>query len=273
MGWKKVENGMLRILCLGDIVGRPGRAALAQLLPGLRAERRIDLVIANAENASGGTGIVPDTIRELQAALVDIVTLGDHVWQRQEIAPLLDSAGCMCIRPANYPEGAPGRGCLTYTTKNGILVGVFNLLGRVFINGALDCPFRTVERILAGPLSNCRVIIGDIHAEASSEKWALAHYLDGKVSLLFGTHTHVQTADEQILPGGTGYITDVGMCGCVSGVLGMDTQVAVKRFVMGIPQAYKLAKGPVGICGVLVTVAGATGKAAAIERIALRVGG
>ena len=263
----------LHVLCLGDIVGRPGRAACRTALPVLRRTLGVDLVIANAENASGGVGIDSESAQEIHAAGADVLTLGDHTYQRKEIKQFLDEQADWCIRPANYPEGAPGRGWTVVRAGEPLKIGVFNLLGRVFFNTPLDCPFRCAEKILAGPLSGCGVRILDLHAEATSEKVAMGRFLDGRVSVVAGTHTHVQTADEQILPGGTGYLTDLGMCGSRDGVIGMDAETALARLVSGVPQSYKIASGAAVLTGLLAEIDPQSGKTLKIERIAAKEDG
>lgn len=243
---------MMKILCLGDVVGREGRNALKKMVPTLKQEQGINLVIANSENASGGLGLDKTGAEELIGAGVDLITLGDHTWKFKDLVPVLES-GTSCIRPANYADPAPGKGWARIR-KDNIEIGVFNVMGRTFINGALDCPFQKVDEILGGPLKGCAIIIGDIHAEATSEKYAMARHLDGRVSLLFGTHTHVQTSDAQILPAGTAYISDLGMCGVIDGVLGMDSKTALKRFQTGMPAAYRLAEGRVQINGIIAEI-------------------
>jgi 2',3'-cyclic-nucleotide 2'-phosphodiesterase len=256
-----------RILCLGDVVGRPGRSALKQRLRALRLATRADMVIVNAENASGGVGIDPESAREIGDAGADILTLGDHTWQRREAAEWLSHNEDFCIRPANYPAGAPGAGAVVWTADDGFRVGVMNLLGRIFINFPLDCPFRKADEILAGPLADCDAVILDMHAEATSEKMAIARYLRGRVALVYGTHTHVQTADHAILGEGTAFMSDLGMCGPTESVIGMDPDVALKRFLTGMPHAYKIGRGPVVISGCVVTIARASGHAVAIEPV------
>lgn len=257
----------LRVLCLGDVVGRPGRRGIASTLRSLRSEHQIHCVIANGENASGGLGIDPESARELRDAGVDILTLGDHTWQRAGIGDFLEKNADWCIRPANYPPGAPGRGWTTVPLPQGKSIGVFNLLGRVYMTSPLDCPFRAADEILAGPLASCGIRICDMHAGATSEKVAMGRYLDGKVSAVFGTHTHVQTADEQLLPAGTGYISDLGMCGPADGVIGMATEVALARFLSGMHHSYKISPGGVRINGAIISVDRNTGRALSIERL------
>ncbi len=255
------------VLCLGDVVGRPGRGALTRGLPALREEHNVDLVIANGENAAGGTGLDPGTAREIFEAGVDIITLGDHTWQKKDLHSLLDSDQRL-VRPANYPAGAPGRG-FTSVTRKGIKIGIFNLIGRVFMSQLVNCPFDAAEEIVDYHLKDCAIRIGDMHAEATSEKYALGRLLDGRVSLLFGTHTHVQTADETILPGGTAFISDLGMTGPDGGVIGMDAEVALKRFRTGMPHAYKIGQGDGVICGIVAELT-SDGKAAKITRVRRR---
>lgn len=241
----------LKVLCLGDVVGRPGRSTLKQILKGFCKENEIDFTVVNGENASGGLGLSPETAQEFKSFGLNVVTLGDHTWQSRKITTYLDDNSDFCIRPANYPEGAPGRGWTVVQGQSGFKIGVFNLLGRVFSNIPLDCPFRKADELLAGPLADCQAIVCDIHAEATSEKIALGRYLDGRVSLVFGTHTHVQTADECILPAGTGFITDLGMCGSIDSVIGMDTGVALERFLTGMPVDYRVGPNPGVISGIM----------------------
>jgi len=261
----------LRILCLGDIVARPGRQALAQLLPVLQKELALDLVIANGENAAGGSGIDPQCAREIYQAGVDVITLGDHTWRRREVAQVLTGEQARCIRPANFSEELPGSGWIIHKHVSGISVGVFNLIGRTFMNMPLDCPFKKVDQLLSGPLVDCQVLICDMHAEATSEKLAMGRYLDGRVSICFGTHTHVPTADQQLLPGGTAYVSDLGMCGSTAGVIGLKTEVALERFLKGIPSGYKPALGSAELHGVMVVVDSGTGHASEIARVVRRL--
>ncbi|MDC0357996.1 YmdB family metallophosphoesterase [Oligoflexia bacterium] len=264
---KQKRSDIFSILCVGDVVARRGREFLKEQCAFLRNQHQVDLFIANAENASGGTGLEPSSAKELQSAGVDVMTLGDHAWKWREVRGFLDNNSELCIRPANFPPGAPGQGWTVWTSAGGVKVGIMNLLGRTFINANLDCPFRKADELLAGPLSDCDIVVCDCHAEATSEKFALAHYLDGKISLLFGTHTHVATADSQVLPKGTGYITDLGMCGCTEGVLGMDSTVAIERFVTGLPRGYKAAKGACKLNGIIASIERSTGKALKVERV------
>lgn len=250
----------MRVLMIGDVIGKPGRRAVKSLLPGLRAEHVIDLVIANGENTAGGFGITQDTAYELLESGVDVLTSGNHIWDQKEIIPHMDE-GLPLIRPANYPD-APGRGFLVAGD-----VLVMNLMGRVFMP-ALDCPFRTATRILDEmPGAPPKVIIVDFHAEATSEKQAMGWYLDGRVSAVLGTHTHVGTVDARVLPKGTGYLTDVGMTGPVDSVIGSDTSAVLERFLTGLPQRLPVGGGQVVMNSVLVDVDPESGKATGIERI------
>ena len=251
----------MRILMVGDVIGKPGRRAVKQLIPSLRAEHGIDLVIANGENTAGGFGLTLDTANELLDSGVDILTSGNHIWDQKEIIPYLDE-GLPLVRPANYPD-APGRGSLVH---NNVLV--VNLMGRVFMP-PLDCPFRTADRILedAANSGSPPVIIVDFHAEATSEKQAMGWYLNGRVSAVLGTHTHVGTVDARVLPRGTAYISDVGMTGPLDSVIGSETGVVLERFLTGMPQRLPVANGPVLLNSVLVEIDQDTGKAVAIERL------
>jgi len=261
----------IKVLCLGDVVGEPGRTLVQELLPGLRKEFALDLIIANAENAAGGLSPDIKTSEELHAAGVDVLTSGDHVWKRKEFYPFLDQNKHWAIRPANFPEGAPGAGvCLI--EKRGVKIGVMNLIGRVFMNATLDCPFKKADQLLQSELSSTKIIICDLHTEATSEKVAMGRYLDGRTSLVFGTHTHVQTADEQIFSGGSAYISDLGMCGSFDSVIGMDPETAIARFTTGLPSSYKVGAGRKILCGVVCEIDSANGKALKIERVQRRVG-
>ncbi len=246
---------------IGDIIGRPGRQALKAILPGLRQELAIDFVIANGENTAGGFGITADTAYELLDNGVDLLTSGNHIWDQKEIIPYMDE-GLPLIRPANYPN-APGRGYLIY---EGVMV--LNLMGRVFMP-ALDCPFRTADAILdeVAESENPKVIIVDFHAEATSEKQGLGWYLDGRVSAVLGTHTHVGTVDAKILPKGTAYLSDVGMTGPVNSVIGSNVGDVLERFLTGLPQRLNVATGPSVLNSVLMDINPETGKATSIQRI------
>jgi 2',3'-cyclic-nucleotide 2'-phosphodiesterase len=257
----------MNILCIGDIVGRPGREAVAQALPKIKKEHGIDLVIANAENASGGAGLIPKNADEILGFGVDILTMGDHVWDKPEILPYLQEHRQKIIRPANFPEGNPGAGWTIVKTSRGIKVGVINLLGRTFMRYNVLCPFLTLEAIVAKIKEHASVIIVDMHAEATSERVALGYFSDGKVSLVFGTHTHIQTADEKILPQGTAYITDLGMSGPYDSVIGQDKGKIITRFLTSMPHKFEVARATGTVHGVIVRVDPKTGKAEGITRL------
>ena len=250
----------MRILAIGDIIGRPGRYAVRKLLPGLCHEHRIDLVIANGENAAGGLGLTPSTAHELFDSGVDVITSGNHIWKHKELFPYLDG-GLALIRPLNYPPASPGRGHLSC---NNVLV--VNLIGRTFM-GNFDCPFRAMDQLLAGLENKPNVIIVDFHAEATSEKVAMGRYLDGRVSAVLGTHTHVGTIDADILPGGTAYVTDIGMVGPMNSVIGDNVSSVIERFLTQIPGRLSVGEGPVDFNAILVEVDEDTGKATDIKRI------
>ena len=251
----------MRILMIGDIIGKPGRRAIRNLVPALREEHSIDLVIANGENTAGGFGITRETAYELLESGVDILTSGNHIWDQKEIIPHMDE-GLPLLRPANYPD-APGHG---YMIQGGVMI--VNLMGRVFMP-TLDCPFRTASRLLkeTGRETEPGTIIVDFHAEATSEKQAMGWYLDGRVSAVLGTHTHVGTVDTRILPKGTAYVTAVGMTGPVDSVIGSETGAVLARFLTGLPQRLTVAGGPVLMNAVLVEVDSGSGKAVSIERL------
>ncbi|MER3397861.1 MAG: TIGR00282 family metallophosphoesterase [Chloroflexota bacterium] len=254
----------MRIMMVADIVGRPGREAVRQLLPALRREYAIDLVIANGENAAGGRGLSLPTAGELFEAGIDVITLGNHAWAQRDLVAKLDQLNRV-IRPLNYPPGAPGRG---YTTVGPVTV--VNLIGRVFM-GTYDCPFRAMDALLSN-LPGSRIIIVDFHAEATAEKVALGWHLAGRVSAVLGTHTHVGTTDTRILPGGTAYVTDVGMTGPWNSVIGHEVKKAVERFLTLRPVSVEVADGPVVFNSVVVEVDDETGRAQAIWRLDRIVG-
>lgn len=261
----------MNILCIGDIVGRPGRAAVHQALARLKKELKADCVIANAENSAGGAGITERIAKGFFHLGCDVLTLGDHTWDQKDIEPYLDQAEFL-IRPLNFPEGTPGRGWCVKTLANGRKIGVVNILGRTFMRTAVDCPFRALEKAVAEIRKQTPVIVVDMHAETTSEKNAIGRFIDGKVSLVFGTHTHIATADETIFPGGTAYITDVGMTGPYDSVIGQDKEAIIRRFLTSRPVAFNVASGDVKICGVLVSVDPASGRAVTIQRIQQSVG-
>jgi len=259
----------MNILCIGDIVGKPGRLALEETLPGLKKEFGIDFVVVNAENAAGGAGLTSRIAQELLKASCDVITLGDHVWDQKELEEYLDQTDRV-IRPANFPEGTPGKGWCIQKTASGQKVGVINLLGRVFMRYHLECPFRTLERIVAEIHRETPVVIVDMHAEATSEKVALGHFVDGKASVVFGTHTHIQTADEKILPKGAAYITDLGMTGPYDSVIGQNKEDIIKRFLTSMPAKFQVAENDVIVHGIVVQIDNKTGRAQKITRVQKR---
>lgn len=250
----------MRILAIGDIIGKPGRKAVKEILPGLCDEYNIDLVVGNGENAAGGVGLTPNTAEELFDSGIDVITTGNHIWAYNEIIPYLDSELAI-LRPLNYPPMNPGRG---YLLKNNVLI--INLVGRVFM-GHVDCPFRAMDQLLAEFEHKSIPIIVDFHAEATSEKVAMGRYLDGRVSAVLGTHTHVGTTDAHILPGGTAYVTDIGMVGPIDSVIGDDPDSVINRFLTQIPSRLSVGKGKVSFDAILVEVDEKTGKAVDIKRI------
>ncbi len=259
----------MKILFIGDIVGKPGRMAVREILPGLISDRGIDLVIANCENAAAGFGITREIVEELYNNSVDILTSGNHIWDKREVLEFITDYETL-LRPANYPEKVSGKGSVLMPTAAGDYVGVLNLAGRIFMQ-PIDCPFKTAKNKIAELREKTKVIIVDIHAEATSEKKALGWYLDGEVSAVLGTHTHVQTADDEILPQGTAYISDVGMTGPFDSVIGIKKDAIIERFLTGIPNKFEVAKGDVRLQGVLLDVDAQTGKANSIERISVKL--
>ncbi len=250
----------MKILAIGDVIGKPGRQALARLLPSLKQEYMIDFTIVNAENSAGGIGVTPETAADLWNAGADVLTSGNHVWAYKEILPVLDS-DMPIIRPYNYPPGVNGRG---YLVKNGVMV--VNLIGRTFMP-SYDCPFRTMDELLEKVKDKPPIVIVDFHAEATSEKVALGRYFSGRVSAVLGTHTHVGTIDTQILDGGTAYVTDIGMTGPIDSVIGDDPEMVIKRFLTMLPHRLSSGKGKTVLNAVLVEVDNQSGKATRIERI------
>jgi len=258
----------MKLLFLGDIVGRIGRDLVRRHVRALAALHDADLVVANGENAAGGAGITRENLYEILAAGVDVITTGNHVWDKRETLEFI-GAEPRLLRPANYPDGTPGQGSFVIAAGNGVRVGVINVMGRVFLH-AIDDPFRVAEREIARvKAGGAQVILIDMHAETTSEKLALCYYLDGKVSAVIGTHTHVQTADERILPGGTACLTDAGMTGPHDGVIGMDKNAVIARFVSGLPGRFETAGGDPRLNGVVITVDASNGRATAIERVSL----
>jgi metallophosphoesterase (TIGR00282 family) len=257
--------GTVKLLFIGDIVGQPGRKIVRELLPELRRRLGVSAVVANGENAAGGAGITPETAAELFAAGVDVLTSGDHLWDRKEVIELLTNEPRF-IRPANYPPGTPGQGSRVFNLDGVPSFGVLNLQGRVFMP-ELDDPFRLAQAEVARLREATPIIVVDIHAEATSEKIALARLLDGQVSAVIGTHTHVQTADEQILPGGTAFLCDAGFTGPHDSVLGRAIEPVLKRFLTCAPQRFEVAKGRPLLQGALIDIDELTGKARAIQRV------
>ena len=256
----------LRVLALGDVVGRPGRQILAAKLPALIKQRMIDLVVCNAENVAGGSGITANLFHKLRSYGVDVITLGDHIYKRIDIVPTLQGSERV-VRPANLSAQAAGRPFTVVPTNTGVNVAVFSVLGRIFVNLPADDPFAAVDRVLRDIPENVRVCICDVHAEATSEKVALGHWMDGRVSFVFGTHTHIPTADAKLLPGGSAYITDVGMCGPYDSVLGRRKDRVLKYMTTNMPNPFDVATGDVRLCGALAEIDEQTGRAVSIERI------
>lgn len=260
----------MRILFLGDVFGKNAREAVVRRLPEMVEEERIDFTIVNAENAAGGSGVTPATAEELLACS-DLLTSGNHIWSKRGVEILLDAPGSKVLRPLNYPAPSPGRG-VAVLEKGGLRLGVINLEGRIFMK-PLDDPFRIAEQAVEELRSKgIRSIFIDFHAEATSEKWALAHHLDGKVSAVVGTHTHVQTADERLLPKGTAFLTDAGMCGPIHSIIGVKVEQALGRTLNQRPTRFEPAEGPVWIQGAVVEVDSESGRALAIRRIQERLG-
>jgi len=250
---------------IADIVGQPGRRAVKELLPGLRQKHQLDLVIANGENAAGGSGITVRTADEIFSAGVDVMTCGDHLWDQKEVLELLEKEKRF-VRPANYPAGTPGQGSTIFSRNGSPPVGILNLQGRTFM-AALENPFPCALAEIERLKQSAKILFVDFHAEATSEKIALARYLDGKVSAVIGTHTHVQTADEQIFPGGTAFLCDGGFTGPHESVIGREIDPIIKRFITNVPQKFDVAKGRVLLQGAIVEIDEASGKAVAIQRV------
>jgi metallophosphoesterase (TIGR00282 family) len=255
----------MRILILGDVMGRPARRAVRDLVPSLIKKETIDLVVANAENASGGMGVDIKSAKELLSAGVQVLTSGNHIWKKKEIYAYLDDHDHL-IRPANFPAGAPGKGWCMWR-KNDLSALVINLQGRVFMPNHVEDPFRCVDEIISKQRDHVPVVIVDMHAEATSEKNAMGWYLDGRASVVYGTHTHVQTADERILPGGTAYITDLGMCGALDSVIGMERETVIRGFLTQLPRQFEVANDNVALQGIVVDVDAQNGKAREIRRL------
>ncbi len=255
----------MNILVIGDVVGKPGRKIIKETLAGIQKEYNIEFTIVNAENAAGGRGLTREVMGELLSSNIDVLTMGNHVWDNRDIFNFIDDEYRL-IRPANYPEPCPGQGFHIYTAGFNIKVAVINISGRVYLP-SLDCPFRKLDDILASIAEEADLIIVDFHAEATSEKLALGYYADGRVTALLGTHTHIQTADERILPHGTAYITDLGMTGPADSILGMKKEAVINRFLSQRPARFEVATGLGQIQGAIIEVDPNTFKAVSIYRI------
>ncbi|HEY3170906.1 MAG TPA: TIGR00282 family metallophosphoesterase [Thermoanaerobaculia bacterium] len=259
----------MNVLFIGDVVGQPGRRALDRALLPLIDRNNVDFTIVNIENAAGGFGLTVELFQELSKLPIDVFSSGNHIWDKKEIYEVLNSSDRL-LRPANYPPGNPGRGWTVQTTAAGVPVGVLNLQGQVFMPAQCDSPFRVADEELARA-GDVKVIVVDMHAEATSEKIAIGWYLDGRVSAVLGTHTHVPTADETVRPGGTAYQTDVGMTGAYEGVIGFARDRIIEKFLAQTPKAFETARRDIRLCGALVGVDEGTGRARTIERIEVKV--
>ncbi len=260
----------MNVLVIGDIVGNPGRTILKKALPIVLKEHAVDFCIANVENAAGGFGVTKEVCDEILDQGVDCMTSGNHIWDKREILPFIDLIPQL-LRPLNYPPRQPGKGVYVGRSRSGVAVATINVSGRVFMNGAMDDPFTKAREAIdaLGNRNEAKVIIVDVHAEASSEKTALANYLDGSASLVFGTHTHVPTADERILPGGTAYITDLGMTGPYDSVIGVEKEVVIQRFLTAMPARFETAKGDPRFAAAVCDIDEKTGRARGIKRLLL----
>ena len=257
----------VKILYIGDIFGRPGRRVVKESLPEIAREHAPDLILANGENAASGFGITPPLVEELLDLGISVLTSGNHIWDKKEIVGYMaEREDSRLLRPANYPDPAPGRGLFVGRTRSGLDYAVLNLQGRVFMP-AIDCPFRTADKLLATIPESVKICIVDLHAEATSEKLSMGWYLDGRVTAMVGTHTHIPTADEFVMPQGTAYITDLGMTGPYESVIGIDKDTAIRKFLTQIPERFEVAKNDVRFCAVLVEANPETGRAVSIERI------
>lgn len=255
----------MKILYIGDIMGEPGRRAVGRMVPRVVSQRQVDVVIGNGENVAGGFGITPELAEELFEMGLSVITTGNHAWDKKEILDYFPHEPRL-LRPANYPAGVPGNGSYVVETPGGEKLAVLQLMGRAYMP-TLDCPFQVAKREVAKLKREAVAVLVDMHAEATSEKMAMGHYLDGDVVAVVGTHTHVQTADEQILPKGTAYLTDIGMTGPLHGVIGVKKELAIEKFLTGMPKRFEVASGPTVFCAVLIEVDAQLGKAISIERI------
>jgi metallophosphoesterase (TIGR00282 family) len=258
----------MRVLILGDVMGRPGRRAVRDLVPALKTREKIDLVIANAENAAGGMGVDIKSAGELFGAGIQVLTSGNHIWKKKEIFSYLETQPNL-IRPANYPGGAPGRGWCVWRNTAGLSALVLNVQGRVFMPNHVDDPFRCVDALLREHGRFSPVVIVDVHAEATSEKNAMGWHLDGRASVVYGTHTHIQTADERILPNGTAYITDLGLCGPFDSVIGMEKENVISGFMSQLPRRFEVAQDNVVLQGIVVDIDERSGRATDVKRLRL----
>lgn len=258
----------MKILMVGDVVGRPGRYFFMERTPELRQKKNIDMVVVNGENAAHGKGLTPNVFDELIRGGADVVTTGNHIWDNSNVLKIIDTEPFL-LRPANYPEDTPGKGFCIYPVGKK-KVGVINMAGRVFMQPPMDDPFRLADKILNIIKKDCDVILVDFHAEATSEKLAFAHYVDGRVTAVVGTHTHVQTADEKILPKGTAYISDLGMVGAENSVLGMAIEPVIQRFITGRPSKFEVGEGAAVYCAVLININDKTNKVIKIERVFIK---
>jgi len=258
----------MKLVFIGDIVGKPGRQIVAQRIREIREAWQPDILLANAENSAGGLGATPEVIEELKKLGIAGFTMGNHTWRKKSIIPAMPGLPEL-VRPANYSPGMPGRGHTILTLPDGRKLGLLNLIGRVYMEPN-DCPFRAADALLPELLKETRTILVDMHAEATSEKIAMGWHLDGRCSAVVGTHTHVQTADNWIMPGGTAFITDVGMCGPIQSVIGTDKDVVVKKFISGMPEKFEVATGAALLSAVAIEIDDATGQARSINRILIR---
>jgi metallophosphoesterase (TIGR00282 family) len=256
---------VMRILFIGDVVGTPGVNMIKRAAPVLRSVENIDLIIANAENASSGSGLYPSTFKQLREAGIDALTMGDHIYKKMDLLPILGGDEPIC-KPANYPDAAPGKDHIIVNTADGTAVAVISLLGRTYMR-PVDCPFQAIDRVLAKLPAEVRCIVVDVHAEATGDKYQLLHHLKGRVSAVLGTHTHVPTADEQVLPEGTAFICDVGMTGPYASILGRKIERVLPTVISFVPAPFDVASDDPRLAGAIVDIDPATGKAAQIRRI------
>lgn len=261
-----MSESFFHLLYIGDIVGASGREAIARELPQIRRENIVDFVVMNAENAAHGFGLTPSIAQELFDLGADVLTGGNHTFDKKEVVEVFQKHAPKVLRPANYPDRTPGQGSSLLTAKDGTKVGIINVMGRVFMD-PLDCPFRAFDKAWSALEPETRIILVDIHAEATSEKYAMGFYVDGKVSAVVGSHTHVQTADEQILPGGTGYISDTGMCGPIDSVIGMKKEIILQRFLEKRPVRMEVAEGRGMLQAILFKIDRRLGRCVGVQRI------